>query len=408
MRLSLIFANPWVKLSWRGTRKLGVFVKQIAVKIAAFLFNALYIICRLGGRREEALFITRQASTPSDDFIAIGKAYEDAGYQVVYLSQRLTKRAALAYAVLVVREIYHLAKCQVCFVDRYDPVISLLHFKTKQVEVEPGEDYVRFDEVPVEPVIVQLWHAFGAFKKFGYQTVDTAEGHPLSEMELFKIHRNYTWVICSGEGARRPFAEAFGYPVSRVLPLGRPEYKTLCDDQSAHEAKGIKLDSADKARVLFAPTVRKYDKSVHPFADLYRRHDCYLNPNQFEEIWSFHPLDIGEEVPQGVPLNLEAADCVVTDYSSIVYEAYLLKKPVFFYVPDIDHYCETPGLNANPVDLAPEIVAQSEQELQGMLQAWRADPVSYPWEALRNFVGDSFANAPKDPAVTLVKLIVQS
>lgn len=409
--MSLIFANPWVKLSWRGTRKLGAFVKQIAVKIAAFLFNALYIICRLGGRREEVLFITRQASTPSDDFIAIGKAYEDAGYQVVFLSQRLTKRAALAYAVLVVREIYHLAKCQVCFVDRYDPVISLLHFKTKQVEVEPGEDYVRFDEVPVEPVIVQLWHAFGAFKKFGYQTVDTAEGHPLSEMELFKIHRNYTWVICSGEGARRPFAEAFGYPVSRVLPLGRPEYKTLCDEHaSCKETKMLDRDQSESSlqskriRVLFAPTVRKYDKSVHPFAELFTIRETFLDQEQFEEIWSFHPLDVGEAVVGGVPPTLENADVVVTDYSSIVYEAYLMGKPVFFYTPDLEHYLATPGLNANPEELSLPLVADTLEQLVEMMGAYAKRPSAYNWEAFEAFIGRSFVGAAEDPAQALVTL----
>ncbi|MEY8562504.1 CDP-glycerol glycerophosphotransferase family protein [Eggerthellaceae bacterium 3-80] len=379
-------------------------MKRVAVKIAAFLFNVLYAICKLGGRRKEVLFVTRQADTPSDDFVAIGNAYKGAGYQAVFLSQRLTKRAALAYAVLVVREIYHLAKCQVCFVDRYDPVISLLHFTTAPVEVEPGEDYVRFTEVPVEPVVVQLWHAFGAFKKFGYQTVDTAEGHPLSEMELFKIHRNYSWVICSGEGARRPFAEAFGYPVSRVLPLGRPEYKELCDERAVRNVQPKTVRQDTKTRVLFAPTVRKYDKSVHPFADLYKHREELLDQELFEEIWSFHPLDVGEAVAGSVPPTLENADVVVTDYSSIVYEAYLLGKPVFFYTPDVDHYCKTPGLNINPVVSAPDIVALDEQQLLEKLKAWHDAPEEYPWGAFESFVGQSFEGAPKDPAKALVAL----
>ncbi len=382
--------------------RLGALVKQAAVKIAAFLFNVLYALCKVGGRRKEVVFVTRQASEPSDDFLALGSAYEDAGYKVVYLSQRLTKKAALAYAVLVIKEIYHVAKCQVCVIDRYDPVISLLHLKTMPVEVMSGEDYVRFAEVPVEPVVIQLWHAFGAFKKFGYQSVDTAEGHPLSEMELFEIHRNYTWVVCSGEGARRPFAEAFGYPVSRMLPIGRPEYKTLCEERARLDAGEQAQPRRERIRVLFAPTVRKYDKSVHPFAELFAIRETFLNQDVFEEIWSFHPLDVGEAVIGGVPPTLENADVVITDYSSIVYEAYLLGKPVFFYTPDLEHYMDTPGLNANPVELSPTLVAETLEELVGCMDAYAKDPTGYDWAAFETFVGQSFEGAAKDPAQALV------
>lgn len=106
-------------------------------------------------------------------------------------------------------------------IDRYDPVISLLDFACEPTALR-GAQHLEF---PAVPVVIQLWHAFGAFKKFGYQAIDVAEGHTAEEAAAFKIHRNNSWVICSGEGARTAFAEAFACPVERVLPIGRPEYR---------------------------------------------------------------------------------------------------------------------------------------------------------------------------------------
>ena len=127
-----------------------------------------------------------------------------------------------------------------------------------------------------------------------------------------------------------------------------------------------------------------------------------MNQDVFEEIWSFHPLDVGEAVIGGVPPTLENADVVITDYSSIVYEAYLLGKPVFFYTPDLEHYMDTPGLNANPVELSPTLVAETLEELVGCMDAYAKDPTGYDWAAFETFVGQSFEGAAKDPAQALV------
>ena len=114
-------------------------------------------------------------------------------------------------------------------IDRYDPVISLLDFTCEPTELRDALHL----EFPNKPIVIQLWHAFGAFKKFGYQALDIAEGHTSGEAALFRIHRNNSWVICSGEGARKAFAEAFACPIERVLPLGRPEYRKLRDLRGA-------------------------------------------------------------------------------------------------------------------------------------------------------------------------------
>ena len=72
------------------------------------------------------------------------------------------------------------------------------------------------------------------------------------------------------------------------------------------------------------------------FRELRRVWDDSLLGEDVEVAWSFHPLEEGAGASLNVSEALLEADLVVTDYSSIVYEAYVLGKRAAFYVPDID------------------------------------------------------------------------
>lgn len=373
-------------------------LRTVAVHVAAVAFNGLYKLFSLGGRRNEALFVSRKANTPSYDYLECGAAFQRHGFVPVYLSQKLGARTVLPYAWLALREIYHLARCRVCVVDRYDPIVCLIDFACDIPTDKELEALHR--DFPSQPIVIQLWHAFGAFKKFGYQALDIAEGHSTQEAMLFKIHRNYSWVVCSGEGARKGFAEAFACPIERVVPLSRPTQRRL------KELAGERFGTDGKPVVLFAPTIRKYDKTAHPVQDLMGRQEELFSDAPYEVCWALHPLESGKEAAGGVPEHVLRADYVVTDYSSIVYEAYLLGKRVAFFVPDIDYYLKTPGLNVDPTRVCPGICAKDEDALLRMLHAWAEDPESYPQEELDAFVDGMFDGSGDDPAEDLARFVV--
>lgn len=407
--------------------------------VARGAFNGLYRVFRAGGRRNEVLFVSRKADAPSYDYLECGAAFERYGMKPVYLSSHFKGSSTLGYAGMVLKELYHLARCKVCVIDRYDPVVSMLNFKCEE---EPHSNAAH-NELPVEPVVVQLWHAFGAFKKFGFQSLDVAEGHSSAEAEQFQIHRNNSWVVCSGEGAREAFAEAFGCPLERVVPLSRPEYRKIIQLRNQLAGVGEAVDAAAqragagstcsvaaqfvasasgaaagssvgdaaaaqhsaKPIVMFAPTIRKYDRAMNPFEDLKRNGFEAYYAQGYNVQWSDHPLVAGADAKGDVPEGLLYSQVVVTDYSSIVYEAYLLNKMVCFYIPDVEHYKVSPGLNINPEELCPGLVAKTELELAEKLQAFVASPESYPWQELENFVGDAFTGSGSDPAADLVRFL---
>lgn len=378
-------------------------LRTVAVHAAAGVFNGLYKLFCLGKRRDEVLFVSRKADAPSYDYLECGAAFKQRGLAPVYLTQRLGAKTVFPYAWLVLREIYHLARCRVCVIDRYDPVVCLINFACEAPTA--AEALALHHDFPREPVVVQLWHAFGAFKKFGYQALDIAEGHSTEEAMLFKIHRNYSRVVCSGEGARAGFAEAFACPKERVVPLSRPTQRRM--RELAQQAAAEQTPASRKPVVLFAPTIRKYDKAAHPVQDLMERAGELFAQAPYETRWALHPLESGKEAAGGVPAHVLEADFVVTDYSSIVYEAYLLGKRVVFFVPDIEHYRLSPGLNIDPTNVCPKLCAPTQDELLAMLETWAQHPETYPHEQLERFIDGAFEGSGEDPAADIADFVLR-
>src|SRR5699024_1141890 len=121
--------------------------------------------------------------------------------------------------------------------------------------------------------IIQLWHAAGAFKKFGYSTVGTKFGpHPLY-LKLVPIHSNYTHVYVSSKNVVHDYAEAFNMHPSRIFSYGVPRIDLLNRKQDMERIKSLIMDdnpllkNEKKIRVLIAPTYRADGSSTESGLD---------------------------------------------------------------------------------------------------------------------------------------------
>lgn len=420
------------------------------VMAARVAFNLLYRLQRRPVRDDEVVFISRRTDEPRYDYAMLAREFQSRGWRATMHLKKVTGRNLPSYAAHVLTEIRLLGRCKVAVLDRYDPVVSLIDFECDEAAAREGAlmppastgqvGYANLD-FPVKPVVLQLWHAFGAYKRFGFQCVDMPEGHPSDFMRDWRIHHNFSWVVCSGEGARPAFAEAFSVPLSRVLPLNRPEYDKLvalrreldrerltdglagsgcsreegdatavrddaglhalrsnCEFVSSHFESGNNRGEGSRLRVLMAPTLRMSDDVPHPMRDLYAVRDALEGAVDADFTWAFHPLEEGMPAPGDVSGELLECDVVVTDYSSLVYEAQLLGKMALFYVPDIDSYRVTPGLNHDPLELAPALCARDAGELVMAIDALARDAAAYPQADLDRFVGQTF-NAPQQGTV---------
>lgn len=204
--------------------------------------------------------------------------------------------------------------------------------------------YLNFSQ---SAVLVQLWHAEGAFKKFG---LDISRPEPIRKREL-AANAKLTYVVCSGEGVADIYAGAFGIKKEQVLPLGSPRADALLNygdtrklrsrfEKKYPECKGKKL-------VLYAPTFRDDPECDRSFLRLFDAQRLRKElGDDYELLVRLHPqvhsckpegaIDV-TDYPSVNELTL-LSDILITDYSSICMDFVLLDKPCVFFAPDLEEY----------------------------------------------------------------------
>ncbi len=202
-----------------------------------------------------------------------------------------------------------------------------------------------------DTVITQLWHGEGAFKKFG---LHIPQPDDLRKREV-AANGKLTYVVCSSEGVKKIYAEAFGVDEKRVLPLGAPRLDYLMNEESKEKAKekilSLYPESKDKKIILYAPTFRddadRDGKLLDSFSDeklMKELGDEYflfirLHPQVHTASADFKcAADVTDY--EDVRELVLASDVLITDYSSICMDFCALDKKTVFYCPDLDWYRE--------------------------------------------------------------------
>ncbi len=201
-----------------------------------------------------------------------------------------------------------------------------------------------------ENVIVQLWHAPGASKKFG-GSVDI-ESRPI----LKKISNNTDWLIVTSDDIKKYYAEAFQISENKIKALGLPRMDYYFENHDSKELKnkfckdyGI---SPDKKIILYAPTFRDEEEfnNVFNYFDLEKFNkelsdEYVLALRLHPKIKNFYKEDIsskGQYIDVSDFKNEQElmllSDMLITDYSSIMIEYAILNRPIVFFTYDLDNY----------------------------------------------------------------------
>lgn len=212
--------------------------------------------------------------------------------------------------------------------------------------------------------VIQLWHAAGAFKKFGHSTVGTKFGPSADYLNIVPIHSHYTHVYVSSERVIKYYAEAFNMNPTRIFPVGVPRIDLFNQADSCEAIKksiygDYPMLHNDLANILIAPTYRangSQKESSFNFMDAIIK-IANLLTNRYI-IFKAHPYmdesDINtlRKCPNVIIANgqytinewMLVSDAFVTDYSSSVFEFALLNKPLAHFIPDYNEYKYNRGL----------------------------------------------------------------
>lgn len=199
-----------------------------------------------------------------------------------------------------------------------------------------------------EAIITQLWHAEGAFKKFGLSAPLTND---VREREK-KCSEKLTYVICSSKNVVSIYAEAFGVDKSKVLPLGAPRIDSLLENKNISAIResfdSLHPECRGKKLVLYAPTFRdNFEADRNLFgnidADLFNSqlgNEYRLLIKRHPQIHSGKPINGAVDVTDGYAINdlTLICDLLITDYSSVCMDFALLSKPCIFFAFDLDAY----------------------------------------------------------------------
>jgi CDP-ribitol ribitolphosphotransferase len=238
--------------------------------------------------------------------------------------------------------LYYFAICKYLFVVDYHPFIY---------SMKPRK----------ETKIVQLWHACGAFKKFGYSTIDKDWGQTRSDMEKYPIHNTYTHVFVSSSNIRKYYAEAFNIDISKIYDLGIPRTDIYFDeDFKARVVKAFnaKYNPSNKKVILYAPTFRGNSVLESYFDNKIDLEMFYKElGEEYIILFKLHPFlngkfvidDKYEDFAFNVSSDLTieevfvVSDMLISDYSSVIFEYSLLDRPIIMYPYDLLEYDASRG-----------------------------------------------------------------
>lgn len=256
---------------------------------------------------------------------------------------------------------YNAARSRYIILDDYYPMIY-------PVEIREKSD------------LVQVWHAVGAFKTFGYSRLGMPGGPKLTSLD----HRNYTKVLVSSENIVDKYAEGFGISRENVFPIGAPRTDIFFDTEAQKaiiEELHEELEFIEgKKVILFAPTFRgNGQQSAHyPFEmiDFKKMYD-ELASKGWILLLKIHPFvqnkpsipyeyqDFIFDVSDYREINnlLLVTDIMITDYSSVCFEYALLRKKMIFFSPDLGEYMSTRNFYYDYYDFIPGPYVANTDEL---------------------------------------------
>jgi CDP-glycerol glycerophosphotransferase (TagB/SpsB family) len=323
--------------SWRARRRYALkLLGRTVLSVAQRVFRAIP-----GRRRRRVLFMSSRVGLTGNNKVVHDRMLErglDRRVEMRTLAESDRKvRGRLSKVVTLLRQLWVIARADVILVE------NSRHQLLYQLRFPPD---VRF---------IQLWHAAGAFKTVKNSRIGKRGGPDPWGVR----HKNYTHVTVSSELEVPFYAEAFGIPESRVVATGIPRQDVFFDERrraaGLASARAAYPEAEGRFTILFAPTYRgsalkaRYDldrldyRALHALC-IEKDAVCIIRMHPAVR----HPIGIPDELRDrllekpAVHVDVRdlmfAVDLLVTDYSSIMFDFALLRRPMLFYAYDLEEY----------------------------------------------------------------------
>lgn len=254
--------------------------------------------------------------------------------------------------------LYYLSTSTVVLVDNYLPELASLKFR---------------DAV----VCIQLWHANGALKRFGWED-NLAKMRSDNDKKRFKrVYKQFQYATVSSDQMAAIFQRSFLMKEEQMLKIGMPRTDKYFDKVRQMRERSYwreKWELENEQVILYAPTFRDDHLNETELAlDIKQLESAFGSSHRL--LLKLHPsveTEISEKdnpflikIPKQTSLEsiLPAADILITDYSSIPFEFALYERPMYFFAYDLEDYMHNRGLIENYETIVPGDVVQTTEAL---------------------------------------------
>lgn len=309
-------------------------------------------------------FETKELEMPGSFDLLWERLKIDPTKKVEYITLAQNHVSLLQYYRNGVRCLESLATAEVVFLDDASDLVSCLPLRP-------------------ETKAVQLWHACGAFKKWGISTAELKFGGTLDDIRRHPFYKNLSLVTISSPEVAWAYIEAMDLKgeedvvqalgVSRTDIFFDPEFLAQSHkriDEAFPRARGKKI-------LLYAPTFRGHVSTAAGPDEL----DIPAMKQALGDEWYLlikhhpfvkHPAPIPEDCEDFASLVqgevtidelLCTADACISDYSSIVFEYSLFERPMVFFAYDLDDYNDWRGFYYGYDDFTPGPVLTTSEDV---------------------------------------------
>ena len=371
-------------------------MKYVLIRIVIVILNIIYFFIKLLPTRNKVTMISRQSNSMSLDFELVKNEIEKhKKYKVIVLCKKLEGKEKakifdlIKYGFHMLKQMYHIATSKAVILDSYCIVISILKQK-KNLKV------------------IQMWHSIGTMKKFGYDILDQEEGNSSKMAKILKMHKNYSYVLCAGEGYKHDLIRQFDCDekIIRLIPL--PRLDLLSDKEYIEDIKNKIYDKyptlKEKKNIVYVPTFRKDETEFKKHIDTLIK---LIDYKKYNLIIKLHPLSEIKIDNKNVILAEEfnsmemiiVSDYVITDYSCILYEAGFINKALYFDAFDYDEYNKNRSLNIDYFNDLPGVVSKNIEEIIKSIEKEK-----YDYKKLNKFI-NKYVNYNGNSAEKIYELI---
>ena len=313
---------------------------------------------------KKAIFIEMRFAEITDSFRLVYDRMKAEGYEVSehYLQNTLPGKKAF------------IERCRKMLIDMADAKYVFLNDScnvTSCIKLRRGTQ------------IFQLWHACGAFKKFGMSTAELKFGENRKTLLRYPNYGNLKYVTVSSPEVIWAYEEAMNldHKDHQVIPAGISRTDIFYDraflEAARQKVYSVFPQAEGKKIILYAPTYRgRVAKAESPDElDLVRMKEVLGGEYVF--LAKHHPFvkeppvipegcrDFAMDVTKYLQIEdlLAVSDICISDYSSVIFEFSLFEKPMIFFVYDIEDYNDWRGFYYDFDQLTPGPVFTETEEV---------------------------------------------